>query len=95
MLFVFRFEPTKFLIQQGRTEEAIKAVKDMYKYAKDDATALIYIEKIKSMSGKGTSELTLKDAMFNPRYRKATWFSFVYVCFHELAGNSLINLYSN
>ena len=66
LLFVIRYEPIKFLIRQGRTEEALQAVKQMYKYANDDQMALVYIEKIKSISGKKSSGLTLSDALFNP-----------------------------
>lgn len=67
----------------------------MYKEANDDDTAHKFIEKIKEISGEETSKLTFKDALFDPRYRRATWINIVYVCFHELAGNSLINLYCN
>lgn len=47
LIFIFRYEPIKFLIRQGRTEEAVKAVRQMYKYADNDEVALEYIEKIK------------------------------------------------
>jgi Na+/melibiose symporter-like transporter len=39
--------------------------------------------------------LTLKDALFHPMYRRATWINIVYIIFHELTGINVINLYSN
>jgi len=67
----------------------------MYKYVKDDQTAEKYMERIRSMSGKGSSGLTLRDALFNPQYRKGTWVNIGYMVFHELTGINVINLYSH
>lgn len=39
LLLIIKYEPIKFLIDQGRNEEAMYAVKQMYKYAIDDETA--------------------------------------------------------
>ena len=53
------------------------------------------IATLKKTMGKGSSNLTLRDALFNPQYRNATWVNFVYIIFHELTGVNVINLYSN
>jgi hypothetical protein len=49
-----------------------------------------YVEYIRSKSGKATSNLTLKDAFTNPRYRRATWVNVGYIVFHELTGINVI-----
>lgn len=67
----------------------------MYKYANTEEMANKYIDKIRSVSGKGSTGLTLKDALFNPQYRTATWVSMGYIVFHELTGVNVINLYSH
>jgi Na+/melibiose symporter-like transporter len=36
----------------------------------------------------------LKDAVANPKYRKATWVNIGYIIFHELTGINVIMLYS-
>ena len=46
LMSIIKYEPIKFLIQEERTEEAIKAVRQMYKHATDDEMAMKYIEKI-------------------------------------------------
>ena len=45
--------------------------------------------------GANSSGLTLKDALCNDRYRKATWVNLGYIVFHELTGVNVIALYSN
>ena len=48
---VFKYEPIKFLIQEDRIDEAVAAVRQMYKYADSDEIALDYINAIKITSG--------------------------------------------
>ena len=55
---------------------------------------LIY-ESLNGTQGKDSSGLNLKDAVANPRYRKATWVNIAYIIFHELTGINVIMLYSN
>ena len=50
---------------------------------------------MKKSTGKDTSKLTLKDALFNDRYKKATWVNIGYIIFHELTGINVIMLYSS
>lgn len=57
--------------------------------------AMKYIHKIKSIMGQGSSGLTLRDALFNPEYRRATWTNIGCMIFHELAGVQIFNLFSN
>jgi len=42
-----------------------------------------------------SSGLTLKDAIFDPKYRYSTWINIGYIAFHELTGINIIRLYSN
>jgi len=95
LLTIVRYESIKFLIVNNRLDEANKAVQQMYKYATNDKIADVYIAKIRSVSGAGSSGLTLKDALFNPQYRTATWVSIGYIIFHELTGVNVINMYSH
>lgn len=44
--------------------------------------------------GESSGNLTLRDALFNPIYRKATWVNLCYIVFHELTGINVIMLYS-
>ena len=65
----------------------------MYKYA--DKNIGIYEDTLRGASGKSTSNLTLKDALFNYQYRKSTWINIGYIIFHELTGINIILLYSS
>ena len=57
--------------------------------------AVKYIEQIKSISGQASSGLTLGDALWNPKYRRATWTNIGYIIFHELTGINVITIYCN
>jgi hypothetical protein len=48
-----------------------------------------------SKFGNNTSKKSLKDALFDPEYRRATWVNLGYIVFHELTGINVIMLYSN
>jgi len=50
---------------------------------------------LKKTIGANTTKLTLKDAVANDRYRKATWVNIGYIIFHELTGINVIMLYSH
>ena len=66
----------------------------MYKYANDENVDQ-YVEVIRSLCGKDSSDLTLYDGVADPRYRIATWVNIFYIIFHELTGINVINMYSN
>ena len=53
------------------------------------------ISDLSSKLGSDTTGLTMKDAIFNPQYCKATWVNIGYIFFHEFAGINVINLYSS
>ena len=95
LFLVVRYEPIKFLIQEDRTEEAILAIRQMYKYANDDEMAHKFIDRIRASSGKKSSDLTLRDALVNPQYCRATWVNVGHMIVHELTGINVIVLYSN
>ena len=67
----------------------------MYKYARNDAIAQKYVDKIRESSGQNSSNLTLHDALLNPKYSRATWINIWHMIVHELTGINLIGLYSN
>lgn len=91
---ILKYEPIKFLISKDQLDEARLAIQLVYKYAHNEVIADRYIEKIREYSGKASSKLTLKDALFNPAYRRATWVNIGYMVFHELTGINVINMYS-
>ena len=59
-----------------------------------DDVADIYIAMLREKLGNDSSDLTIKDALFNPNYRKSTWVVIGYIIFHELAGFNIIKMYS-
>ena len=92
MQFLVRYDSPKYLINQGRIKEARKMV--MQIYSKDEVVDDV-IAYIKGSSQKETSQVSYKDAMFHPWYRKGTWITVILIIFHELAGSNAISLYSN
>mmetsp|Transcript_4389 Transcript_4389/g.7429 ORF Transcript_4389/g.7429 Transcript_4389/m.7429 type:complete len:234 (+) Transcript_4389:876-1577(+) len=50
---------------------------------------------IEKSLGSNTSEQSLKVALTDPMYRRATWVNIGYILFHELTGINVIILYSN
>ena len=94
-IFIVDHDSIKFLIIQEKHSEALYAIRKVYKHAKNEDLAKQYLMKIRNTSGKSSSGLTLKDALFNPQYRKATWVNIGYLIFHELTGINVIILYSS
>jgi len=66
----------------------------VYKHAKTENDCDIIIKKLKKSYGSDSTSLTLWDALFHPRYRRATWTTAGYIWFHELTGTNVIVLYS-
>lgn len=98
LLFLVKEDSIKFLIVKGdakSTKIARRAIKKVYKHAKTKRQITRYYNKIKENCGENTSELTIKDALCNPMYRKSTWVNMGYIVFHELTAINVINLYSN
>lgn len=60
-----------------------------------DTNVDLYLNKLSSVSSSGSTGLTIKDALLNPMYRKATWINVGYIVFHELTGINVIAIYSN
>lgn len=52
------------------------------------------IEKITQNLGEDSTKMSLKDALFNPLYKRTTWVNIGYVFFHEIAAINVINYYS-
>lgn len=63
--------------------------------AQADEDADDIISNLQANMGGDTTGLSLKDALFDPKYRKATWINVGYIFFHEFAGINVINLYSS
>jgi SP family arabinose:H+ symporter-like MFS transporter len=67
----------------------------LYKHATTDEDCDDYIDHLRRNMGKNSSNLTLSDALFDPKYRKATWVNIGYMFFHEVTGYNIILLYSS
>ena len=93
-VFIIRHDAIKFLIGSDKTEEALLAIKEVYKHAQTPEEQMLYLQKLKASQGKKSSNLTLIDALCNDRYRGATWVNVGYIIFHELTGINVIMLYS-
>ena len=78
----------------GRYSEAKIMLKLVYKKC-NDGNVGEYIKYISESSSKFTSNLTIKDAVKDPKYRNATWANIGYIIFHELTGINVIRIYSN
>jgi hypothetical protein len=95
-LFTFvRNDSIGFLIVKNNQAQARAAIMQVYKHARTEQQADLYIDYLRTKLGSDSSSLTLKDAVANPKYRKATWINIGYIIFHELTGINVIMLYSN
>lgn len=70
-------------------------VKRVYAKATSDEMADMIITKISENLGEDSSKLSMKDAISNPLYKRATIVNIGYVFFHEVAAINVINYYSN
>lgn len=93
LAFFITYDSVKFLIVEEKVQEAKFAIKRLYKHSGRDLQ--LYFDTLKMTSGKNTSNLTIKDALFNQQYRKSTWVNIGYIIFHELTGINVILLYTS
>ena len=93
--YIVTEDSIKFLIVNKKEREARAHVRKMYKHATNDQKADAIIEAIRDKISTSSSDLTLRDAIFDPRYRTATWINLIYMIFHELTGINVITMYSN
>lgn len=47
LVTIIRYEPVKYLIQEDRIDEAILAVRQVYKHATNDQVAYQYVQSIR------------------------------------------------
>ena len=53
------------------------------------------LEKITENLGEDSSEISMKEALTDPKYKRATIVNMWYCFFHEVAAINVINYYSN
>lgn len=70
IIFVIKHEPPKFLINNGREREALDAIHAIYH---QDEKAGKIMQFIKRNSMKNTCNVSFKEAILSPEYRRATW----------------------
>ena len=93
LIFIIKYDSIKNLITKGKIEEAKKHLCLVYKNCNADNVDL-YIEKIRATCGEDSSGVSIKDAFFDPKYRKSTWVNVGYIIFHELTGIQIIQQFS-
>ena len=91
--FMFNKDTPKFLISQGKDEEAKKVLERIYDTTETDIDTIF--EYVKSTISKVTSKVPLTQALCGNKYRKGTWIAAILIIFHELSGINVIFLYSN
>ena len=94
LIFFVKYDSIKHLVTTGQIDEAKKHLIKVYKYCNEKNVDL-YVEKIRINCGDKSSNLTLQDALTDPRYRRATWVNIGYITFHELTGINVILQFSN
>ena len=68
----------------------------MYKNTDSDSDFAAFLKRYRETIGtKSSSNLSLRDALCNDQYCKATWVNLGYIVFHELTGINVIGQYSN
>ena len=70
-------------------------IKMMYKNTKTPQQVKEIKMMIYEKCDKNSNKVNIKRALTDPEYKKATWTNFVYMIFHELAGNNVIQMYSH
>ena len=94
LIFTIRNDSIKLLINKRNYKEAKEHICLVYKNCNKENVD-DYLNYLKSISGSDSSKLTIKDALCNPMYRRATWINVGYIVFHELTGANPIIQYSN
>ena len=94
LIVTVKHDSVKFLVTKGKTKEARQALCLVYKNC-NMTNVDEYIERIRSCCGSDSTGLTIKDALVDPQYRRATWTNIGYIMFHELTGIMVVIMYSN
>lgn len=94
LVFTIKYDSIKNLVTKNEIKEAKAHLRLVYKNC-NDSNIDTYVAFIASTCGKATSNLTITDALMNPKYRRATWVNVGYIVFHELTGINVILQFSN
>ncbi|CDW82078.1 sugar transporter family protein [Stylonychia lemnae] len=90
--FILKHDTIKYLIDNNKDAEALQMVKKVYHKSEDHQYILDYI-KMTSSLGKG-NRISLKDALTNKLYWRATWFCFTFALISQFSGVNGIIWYS-
>ena len=93
-IFTVKHDSVKFLVTKGKTAEAKEALCLIYKNC-NPRNVDEYIRTIRDSCASDSTKLTIREALTDPRYRKATWTNVGYIILHELTGIMVVTLYSN
>lgn len=95
LLLQFKLESVKFLIKNKQMKHAKTAVSKIYIGCEKESQQMSIINALARSLGEDTSKYSLRDALCNEEFRRATWVNFGYIIFHELTGINVILQYSN
>ena len=101
LLYVYKEDTITYCVQKGLKDEAKSAMKKLYRlkdsYAEthslDDVIERHY-NYLRKNTSMGSSDLTFKQVLFDPKYRRATWVCFVLNCFNQFSGVNALNQYA-
>ena len=87
LVFMLPYDSPKFLIAQGKRQEALKSIHKVYKTDGHPREALRIYYKIKQNSSDETSRVSFTQAFFtDERYTRASLVGVMVVIFSELTG---------
>ena len=92
-LIVFRHDSPKYYLSINDEKMARFAIRKFYN-TKIQSEDEIY-DFLNSANVKDTSTTTLKQALFDKKYRMGTWFCLVLIFFHEIVGINVVLAYSH
>lgn len=92
MVAYVKYDSIRFLVSTGRYNHARDMIRLVYQCNKERPNKII--TQIEQSSNKGTSSVTITEALTSPHHRRATWIALAIIIFHELTGENAIMLYS-
>ena len=92
MMTVFTEDSINFNLQQGKRENAIALITQIY----DEDSEAMYAKLKSSVQSEDEGQsVSFGEAACGEEYRYATWYCFVLTFFHQNTGLNAINIYSN
>ncbi|TNV80539.1 hypothetical protein FGO68_gene11398 [Halteria grandinella] len=91
MITYIKYDSIRYCIAKQNYIEAREMIKQVYDPSERANNIIEYIE---SNSQRDTSGISIREAMTNPVYKRATFMALAIIIFHEMTGENAILLYS-